>query len=137
MKKFAKIMALSLVVVMAIAVLAACGGSWSDKPAEAKKQAEDKGYTVTYFNDSSDEPDVDGQIGALEATKKGSSSTSNVTIWFYDSAAHAQEAFEQVESMLELEAAAVRALGGKASYEVKGSKIVYEETLKGLSAIFG
>lgn len=134
MKKFAKIMALVLVAVMAVAVLTACDGSWSDKPLEARQQVVDKGYVLTDFANYT-EADGNGQIGYLIAKKSGSSQSVTLRIYFYDTPTNATIALEEMEPLLILER--VSNLNGKLTYKVDGSKIVVRKTLKGLGALWG
>ena len=64
MKKVVSIVAMTLVVVMALGLFAACG--YPDDPDKAKEQLEKDGYTVVVTKSNSDDSDV---VAVVTATK--------------------------------------------------------------------
>ena len=100
MKKFGKIIALSIAVIMCVALLVACAPN-SD-PDKAKKALEDNGDAVTKVS-----PNV--SVGSLEinlnkdvdcivsGTKIENDKAEHVTIYYYTSAKAASEAWEDMQ----------------------------------------
>ena len=96
MKKFAKITAVALVVVMVMALLVACGYNSDPKKAEAdlKKQ----GYDALYVPN----PLTVGNVeGTLTATKKDGNKTTTIVVTYYRDADAAKSAYEDAKANLE------------------------------------
>ena len=92
MKKFAKITAVVLVAVMALALLVACGPA-SD-PDKAKKALEDNGYTVVNL--------PAGGIAGIKAIVSGtkgllSGNAQTITIYYFNDAESANNAWEEIK----------------------------------------
>ena len=82
MKKFAKITAVALVVVLTVALLAACG--YSSDPDKAAKALEKKGYTVVVV------PNVT-TLGNILSTVTATKPSEVIVITYYTDAAAAKE----------------------------------------------
>lgn len=98
MKKFAKVMAVALVAVMALAVLVACGPA-SD-PDKAVKALKDNGYTAGKVSAGSYEgltAVVTGTKGALGALL-GKDEFQFITIYYFESASAANDAWDSIKS---------------------------------------
>ena len=94
MKKALKLIALSMVLVMAVLALAACGPN-SD-PEKAKAALEDKGYEVLLIDE--------GLTGGLEATLSAfnEDSEDGIYIYYFESADDANDAYDDIEKLFEL-----------------------------------
>ena len=94
MKKFTKVLALTLVVIMSVLTLVACATPAKD-PKDAKKALEDNKYTIVTFSEL-DEATDDGVIAMLAATKKDE----YITIAWYEDAKSAKEAYNDAKEEL-------------------------------------
>ena len=99
MKKFTRVLCLTLVAVMLCGVLASCGGPAKD-PADAKAALKDNGYTVTAMDSSliSTMASVLGFKG-LEAVVNGEKDGEVVSIYYFEDADAAEAAYEKVEKL--------------------------------------
>lgn len=100
MKKFGKVIALGIAVIMCVALLVACAPNFD--PDKAKKALEDNGYAATKVS-----PNV--SVGGLEinlnkdvdcivsGTKIENDKAEHVTIYYYTSAKAASEAWEDMQ----------------------------------------
>ena len=93
MKKFAKITAVALVAIMALAVLVACG--YPSDPDKAKAQLDKQGYTTVLLKN----PTSIGSVTAtLTATKNEEKTITVITITYYDDANAAKSAYNSKKS---------------------------------------
>lgn len=101
MKKFTKILALTLVLIMSVALFASCAAPNKD-PEKAKEALEEAGYTVIY---------ADGELADLSATILGidkvdalisaSKGDDAVEIIYFEDAAAADEFYDEVKEAAE------------------------------------
>lgn len=98
MKKFAKVMALILVVAMSLALLVACAPN--KDPEKAEQSLKDNGYATTNIKSLTG---IGGLITTVSGTKivedkNGNKKVESVTIMYYGSAAQANAAYDDVKS---------------------------------------
>ena len=95
MKKFAKITAVVLVLVMALALLAACG--YPNDPEDAKVKLEKQGYKVVYVSG-----DGINKYATLTATKKDDDGNrTTIILTYYTTKDRAKEAYDKEKENLE------------------------------------
>ena len=119
MKKFAKITAVVLVAVMALALLTACGYNSDPKKAEAnfKKQ----GYDALYIAN----PLTAGSLeGTLTATKKDGNKTTVITVTYYRDTDAAKSAYDDAKSALEKSKDSNKENGIKATVSRSGKQVI-------------
>lgn len=100
MKKTLRLIALSLVLVMAVLALASCGAPNSD-PDKAKKALEEEGYTVILIDSEAAlatyKALYGGDLEAVLTATKGLLSGNALTILYYGSSADADAAYDAVK----------------------------------------
>lgn len=94
MKKFTKVLALTLVVIMSVLTLVACATPAKD-PKDAEKALKDNKYTVNLVE--LDEATKDGEIAMLTAYNKDDE---YITIVWYEDAKSAKEAYNDAKEEL-------------------------------------
>ena len=95
MKKFAKITAVVLVLVMALALLAACG--YPNDPEDAKEKLEKQGYKVVYVSG-----DGINWYATMTATKKDDNgNTTRIMLTYYTTKDRAKDAYDREMENLE------------------------------------
>ncbi|MBQ9784375.1 MAG: hypothetical protein IJW29_02635 [Clostridia bacterium] len=94
MKKFTKILALTLVVIMSVLTLVACATP-AKEPKDAKKALEDNDYTVSLTE--LDEATDDGEIAMLSAYNKDGE---YIMIVWYEDAKSAKESYNDLKEEL-------------------------------------
>lgn len=97
MKKFARILSLTLVAVMLCAALASCGGPAKD-PADAKAALEENGYVATNLSGLA----LTGTaallgVDDLDAVVTGAKEGEAITIFYFETSDAADAAFEKIE----------------------------------------
>ena len=100
MKKFTKILALTLVLVMSVVMLASCGGPNAD-PEKAAKALEDAEYDV---DDSKLlAPTISSLLGikGVETVVFGEKKDEGITILYFEDKDAANEAWEKVEKYVD------------------------------------
>lgn len=96
MKKFTKIMALTLIVIMSVMTLAACAKPAKD-PEDAKKALEDNGYTVVLIDEEALlEDDMEAALSAYSKDEKDFIAI----VWYKDSDA-AKKAYDEAKDELQ------------------------------------
>ena len=103
MKKFTKILALTLVLVMSVVMLASCGGPNAD-PEKAAKALEDNDYTVR--SDKTLVPMISALIGiedleTVVTAGKIDDEFDGITIFYFEDKDAANDAWEKVEKYFE------------------------------------
>ncbi len=103
MKKFAKIAAVALVVVLSLAILVACAPN-SD-PEKAKASLEKNGYTVVKVPSVTHAGGLQNTVTGTktEKDKDGNTTVQHVSIFYYDTADNAKAAYETLKSDSEKE----------------------------------
>ena len=103
MKKFTRVLCLTLVAVMLCAVLASCGGP-AAKPADAEAALKENGYTVTTMDGIvlSAAASALG-LDKLEAVVAGFKENEAISIYYFEDADAATAAYEKVEKLYEEE----------------------------------
>lgn len=101
MKKFGKIIALSIAVIMCVALLVACGPS--SNPDKARKALEDDGYIVMKINPDSIGVDEDSLPKDLECIISGTKVKDEelVVICYFKTAKAASDAWEEIQKEAE------------------------------------
>ena len=128
MKKFAKIMAVALVAVMAIAVLAACG--YPSDPKKAAEQLEKKGYEVQLRE--YDEP-IEGLVASITAEKADDDKMEMISIAYYEDAASAKDAYEEAKKEVDSMKKMLETMGAeniKVSIKRSGVQVIAEVSYK-------
>ena len=124
MKKFAKVMAVALVAVLAIALLAACGGlNIPDDPAECEKYLKDQGYSAVQLVEMGE---GEALVTGLKATEK---TYSSISVYYYADEAAATAAMESSEMKSAIEYAQQMAdlmPNGKLDARQQGRMIIVE-----------
>ena len=92
MKKFAKITAVALIAIMALAVLVACGPASS--PDKAEKALKSNDYVVTNVKGSG----YTGLTAVVTGTKVSLSDPQFIMIYYFESASAANDAWESIKS---------------------------------------
>ena len=99
MKKFAKITAVALVVVMALAVLVACGPAADpDKAVAALKENDYVAAKVTTGGYNGMVAMVTGTKGVLGSLLSGEKQFQTITIYYFESTSAANDAWEKIKS---------------------------------------
>ena len=96
MKKFAKITAVVLVAVMALALLTACG--YNSDPEKATEQLKKQGYDAAYVPNLLTVGDTEG---VLTASKKDGNKTTAIVVTYYRSTDAAKSAYDNAKASLE------------------------------------
>ena len=105
MKKFAKVMSVALVAVLALAVLVACGPATD--PQKATDALNKNGYSVTYLDSgkTADKIVLKGVetvlgiasgdlVARVSASKVDGKNVQTITIWYFNDASSAKKAWE-------------------------------------------
>ncbi|MBE6589418.1 MAG: hypothetical protein E7643_04495 [Ruminococcaceae bacterium] len=111
MKKALRLIALSMVLIVAIMALASCAKPNSD-PEKAKEALEDAGYSVDLTNDSVKllaanaiyGGDVEAVVSAFKLDLEEEENNEAIVIIYYEDAEAADDAFETVEKYADEEA---------------------------------
>ena len=96
MKKFAKITAVALVVIMALAVLTACG--YPSDPEKAKAKLEKQGYTVTLVKNTTSLGKLEAKITAI---KNEDGKLTTIIVDYYKDTDSAKSAYENDKKLLD------------------------------------
>ena len=119
MKKFAKITAVALVVVMALAVLVAFG--YNSDPKKAEEQFKKQGYDALYVPSITG---LGGVEGVLTATKKSGDKTTTIVVTYYKDADSAKSALEDAKKALEKVEESNKENGIKSSVSRSGKQVI-------------
>ena len=96
MKKFAKITAVALVAIMALAVLVACG--YPSDPDKAKEKLEKQGYEVAVVKNPTSLGNVTATVTGI---KSDEGKITTIAITYYKDADSAKEAYEKAKKTLD------------------------------------
>ena len=121
MKKFAKITAVVLVAVMALAVLVACG--YPSDPDKAKEKLEKQGYTIIMFNENpTGLSDYKAMITASKLDDDNNGTM--IAITYFKDADAAKKAYDEAKKNLDEHKADYKEAGIKASVSRSGNQVV-------------
>ena len=119
MKKFAKITAVVLVAVMALAMLTACG--YPSDPQKAKEKLEKQGYKATVVESP---VAVAGLKAYVTGIKEEDGKVTTIQVAYYEDADSAKTAYEKAKDSLEKSKESNEKMGIKGSVSRSGKQVI-------------